>query len=113
MLINHTSLICCVAAFLQVDVSDQAKLCIHKLPTGTTAAAVHAAFAAAICKAAAAAADSAAVAAAAAAVGSAAVEEVGSCGVKGHQVLLVFKHPGVANDAFGALPGGCLWCCLY
>jgi hypothetical protein len=90
-----------------VDKEQQRKLCVHKLPDGTTAAAVRAAFLAACKKATAAAAagtDAKAAEAAAAAVEAAAVEEVGGPGSK-PQLLLAFPHPGLANDAFGALPG--------
>jgi hypothetical protein len=91
--------------FPQVDKEQQSKLCVHKLPDGTTAAAVRAAFIAACKKAAA-----AGAAEAAAAVEAAAVEEVGGPGSK-PQLLLAFPHPGLANDAFGTLPGECCCCC--
>jgi hypothetical protein len=96
----------CIAASSQVDREQQSKLCVHKLPDGTTAAAVRAAFLAA-CKQAAAAAsstDAKAAEAAAAAVEAAAAEDVGGLGSK-PQLLLAFAHPGLANSAFGALPG--------
>ncbi|WIA08143.1 hypothetical protein OEZ85_007599 [Tetradesmus obliquus] len=88
----------------KVDKEQQSKLCVHKLPDGTTAAAVRSAFVAA-CKKAAAGAEAAAAEAAAAAVEAAAVEELGGPGSK-PQLLLAFPHPGLANDAFAALPGG-------
>lgn len=98
---------------LQVDKEQQSKLCVHKLPDGTTAAAVVSAFIAA-CKKAAAGAEAAAAEAAAAAVEAAAVQELGGPGSK-PQLLLAFLHPGLANDAFAALPGErfCLICILY
>jgi hypothetical protein len=103
----------CIAASSQVDREQQSKLCVHKLPDGTTAAAVRAAFLAACKQAAAAAAaaasstDAKAAVAAAAAVEAAAVEDVGGPGSK-PQLLLAFPHPGLANDAFAALPGALL-----
>lgn len=90
-----------------MDVEQLRKLCVHRLPAGTTAAAVRAAFVAG-CKAAAAAAEGErkriAAVAAAATVKAAAVEEVDGQGSTS-QLLLAFDNPGSANEAFGTLPG--------
>lgn len=95
---------------VQVDKADLCKLCVHKLPTpaGNSSSSVEAA--AALVKASLAAACRQADAeSAAVAVESAAVEQPGDSSKQ--LLFLVFKHAGVANDVFAALPGGAFGGC--
>eukprot|EP00879_Flechtneria_rotunda_P023831 GHRR01025237.1.p1 GENE.GHRR01025237.1~~GHRR01025237.1.p1 ORF type:complete len:473 (+),score=185.98 GHRR01025237.1:256-1674(+) len=82
---------------IRVDKGDQAKLLVHKLPTGATPAAVKFSFVAACRKAA-----GPSAVAAAAAVAAAQLDEAY---LAKQQVLFVFKNPALATDAFSALPG--------
>jgi hypothetical protein len=85
--------------FWQVDKADLCKLCVHKLPAAGSLEAV----AAAVKSTLAAACRQAGSDAEAAAVESAAVEQPND---NSKQLLfLVFKHAGMANDVFAALPG--------
>lgn len=90
---------------LQVDKADLCKLCVHKLPAGSNGGSLEA-VAAAVKSTLAAACRQAGSDAEAAAVESAAVEQPND---NSKQLLfLVFKHAGMANDVFAALPGAFL-----
>lgn len=93
---------CCAA---QVHKADLCKLCVHKLPAGTTSSSLEAT-AASVKASLAAACRQAGAASEAAAVESAAVEQPGDTSKQ--LLFLVFQHAGLANEVFAALPGVCM-----
>lgn len=88
-----------------MDKADLCKLCVHKLPAGTTSSSLEAT-AASVKAALAAACRQAGAKSEAAAVESAAVEQPGDTSKQ--LLFLVFQHAGLANEVFAALPGVCL-----
>lgn len=99
----------CVLPHAQVDKADLCKLCVHKLPppssSGSGSSSSPDGVGAAVKAALAAASREAGHEDAAAAVEAALVEQPGDSSKQ--LLFLVFKHAGVANKVFAALPGIC------
>lgn len=87
-----------------MDKADLCKLCVHKLPAAAGSSSSSDAAAASVKASLAAACRQAGTESAAAAVESAAVEQPGDSSKQ--LLFLVFKHAGLANEVFAALPGG-------